>query len=272
MLGCGRSAAPAASGRRTTRVASRCGLCLLCVDSVCVRWCMARYASRRIATVGSRTRATRRMSTSQSARCVAARFRSIYVTVTQVTLTHVAASPASRHPGVGARPAARGPVGVVRARGVSPGRPGRAMRECADESPRPGCTIDPKYTYACTRHTSVTSRDTPIDPADASTQCHQPAGMKTPCPARNTTRFHTGSGSHALGSYDSKCGYPTRCRSPHLAFTSGGASEHRTLARAPAACNRAGARPERTRPAAAQRPRHAPRTRGCRAPPPPRSG
>ena len=105
MLGCGRSAAPAASGRRTTRVASRCGLCLLCVDSVCVRWCMARYAYRRIATVGSRTRATRRMSTSQSARSVAARFRSIYVTVTQVTLTHVAASPASRHPGVGARPA-----------------------------------------------------------------------------------------------------------------------------------------------------------------------
>ena len=91
MLGCGRSAAPAASGRRTTRVAYRCGLCLLCVDSVCVRWCMARYASRRIATVGSRTRATRWMSTSQSARCVAARFRSIYVTVTQVTLTHVAA-------------------------------------------------------------------------------------------------------------------------------------------------------------------------------------
>eukprot|EP00966_Prymnesium_polylepis_P009547 220166-Prymnesium_polylepis.1 len=64
-----------------------------------------------------------------------------------------------------------------------------------------------------------------MDPSDARTKCHHPRGMNTPCPARKTMHFHAGWGFlHALGSKRSMCGYPARGLSPHLPFTSGGAS------------------------------------------------
>ena len=46
----------------------------------------------------------------------------------------------------------------------------------------------------------VTSSDMPIEPADASTTCHQRRGMNTPCPCCNTTHIHAG----YLGSFDAR--------------------------------------------------------------------
>ena len=129
MLGCGRSAAPAASGRRTTRVASRCGLCLLCVCAVC----MARYMR-----PGSRIRNrwvshTREAPDEHIAEC-ALRRGALPVDLCN---GHAGNSYTRRRVST---------VCLIRACSRRSGVRAGSAAECADESPRPGCIIDPKYT------------------------------------------------------------------------------------------------------------------------------